>query len=129
MASNGSFPLEIARTKPYGYSLFNLDIFAGITRILQKHNPQAAAITVDGKNLEKGIDFMFPYVVDKTKWPYEKDVMYWDNWPIAHPFLLFGVLDFQREDLLNAWLKLPLDYSELEVRRNSPMRHPLIWIL
>ena len=59
----------------------------------------------------------------------EKDVMYWDNWPIAHPFLLFGALDFQREDLLNAWLKLPLDYSELEVRRNSPMRHPLIWIL
>lgn len=129
MASNGSFPLEIERTKPYGYSLFNLDIFAGITRILQKHNSQAAEITVDGKNLEKGIDFMFPYVVDKTKWPYEKDVMYWDNWPIAHPFLLFGALDFQREDLLNTWLKLPLDYSELEVRRNSPMRHPLIWIL
>ncbi|MVZ64735.1 DUF4982 domain-containing protein [Sphingobacterium sp. DK4209] len=129
MADNGSFPLELARTKPYGYSLFNLDIFAGITRILQKHSPNIARLTADGKNLEKGIDFMYPYIVDKAKWSYPQDVMYWDNWPIAHSFLLFGAQDYQREDLLAAWMKLPLNYSELEVRRNSPMRHPLLWIL
>src|SRR5207245_5478663 len=33
MAADGSFPLEIARTKPYGYSLFNLDAMATIAQI------------------------------------------------------------------------------------------------
>ena len=28
IAADGSFPLELRRTKPYGYSLFNLDAFA-----------------------------------------------------------------------------------------------------
>ena len=28
IAANGSFPLELARTKPYGYCLFNLDAMA-----------------------------------------------------------------------------------------------------
>lgn len=30
MAADGSFPLELERTKPYGYSLFNLDAMATI---------------------------------------------------------------------------------------------------
>src|SRR5262245_2805016 len=34
IAADGSFPLEIARTKPYGYSLFNLDAMATICQIL-----------------------------------------------------------------------------------------------
>src|SRR3546814_8211733 len=34
MAEDGSFPLELERTKPYGYSLFNLDAMATICQIL-----------------------------------------------------------------------------------------------
>ena len=34
MAADGSFPRELKRTKPYGYSLFNLDAMATICRIL-----------------------------------------------------------------------------------------------
>ena len=34
MAEDGSFPLELKRTKPYGYSLFNLDAMATICHIL-----------------------------------------------------------------------------------------------
>ena len=36
MAPDGSFPLELARTKPYGYSLFNLDAMATICQILDR---------------------------------------------------------------------------------------------
>jgi len=40
MAPNGSFPLEIKRTKPYGYSLFNLDAMVTLASVLstQKEN-------------------------------------------------------------------------------------------
>jgi hypothetical protein len=34
MAADGSFPLELERTKPYGYSLFNLDAMAMICQVL-----------------------------------------------------------------------------------------------
>ena len=33
MAANGSFPLELARTKPYSYSLFDLDMLAMVCQI------------------------------------------------------------------------------------------------
>jgi hypothetical protein len=34
IAADGSFPLELRRTKPYGYSLFNLDAMATLCQIL-----------------------------------------------------------------------------------------------
>src|SRR5438046_3976280 len=34
IAPNGSFPLELARTKPYGYSLFNLDAMTAVCQIV-----------------------------------------------------------------------------------------------
>jgi hypothetical protein len=34
IAADGSFPLEMSRTKPYGYSLFNLDAMSTICQIL-----------------------------------------------------------------------------------------------
>jgi hypothetical protein len=73
MAENGSFPLEIRRTKPYGYSLFNLDAFMTAAEILSDENHNLYQFsTPDGKNLELGAEFLFPYVEDKSKWPYER---------------------------------------------------------
>ncbi len=55
MAENGSFPLELERTKPYGYSLFNLDAFMTCAEILSDENHDLYAYTTpDGKNLENG---------------------------------------------------------------------------
>ncbi|MBD1431993.1 alginate lyase family protein [Sphingobacterium sp. DN00404] len=128
MADNGSFPLELERTKPYGYSLFNLDVFSGINYILKEHEPNLPSVHIGEKSLKKGIQFMVPYVEDKTLWHYGEDVMYWNNWPIAHPFLLLGCVMFEQPQWLHLWGRLPLDYSEQEVRRNSPIRHPLLWM-
>jgi len=128
MADDGSFPLELERTKPYGYSLFNLDVFSGMNYILKEHKPTLPSIHIGEKSLKKGIQFMLPYVQDKNLWRYGEDVMYWDNWPIAHPFLLLGSVMFEQPQWLQLWGQLPLDYSEQEVKRNSPIRHPLLWL-
>jgi hypothetical protein len=34
MAADGSFPQELARTKPFGYSLFHLDVMTGLAAAL-----------------------------------------------------------------------------------------------
>ncbi len=38
MACDGSFPQELRRTKPYGYSLFNLDAMTMVCLILSDKN-------------------------------------------------------------------------------------------
>ena len=130
MAENGSFPLELERTKPYGYSLFNLDAFMTAAEILsdESHNLYAYK-TADGKNLELGAEFMYPYVKNKSKWPYEPDVMYWDEWPVRHPFLLFAGRAYNHPEYIELWKKLEGYPETQEVIRNLPIRNSLIWLL
>lgn len=129
MAADGSFPLELARTKPYGYSIFNLDAMSMICQILSvKDDNLWNYETTDGKSIKKGIAFLYPFVADKTKWPYPKDVMYWENWPVAQPFLLMGANAYQNNNWLNTWKTLEHEPKVEEVIRNLPIRNPLIWL-
>ncbi|MGB3151915.1 MAG: alginate lyase family protein [Maribacter sp.] len=129
MAKDGSFPKELARTKPYGYSLFNLDAMAGLAQLLSdKEENFFQYNSTNSRNLEAGIEFIHEYVKDKTLWPYQKDVMYWNDWPTKHPFLLFGGLQLNNEDYVNTWKKLPEIPNKSEILRNMPVRYPLLWV-
>jgi hypothetical protein len=129
MAVDGSFPLEIKRTKPYGYSIFNLDAMVMLCQILSTEKDKLWRFeTADGKSIQKGIGYLFPYVDNKNAWPFKKDIMYWDNWPVAQPFLVFGSLAFKEKAWLKTWIRLDHNPKEQEVIRNLPVRHPYIWI-
>jgi hypothetical protein len=128
MAVDGSFPQELRRTKPYGYSIFNLDALTMICQILStKQDNLWSYETPDGKSIRKGIEFLFPYIADKSKWPFARDVMYWDDWPVAQPFLVFGSQAFGQHQWLEIWKRLDHHPKVEEVIRNLPVRHPLIW--
>jgi len=129
MAADGSFPLELKRTKPFGYSLFNLDAMSTICQLLSTPDDNLWAYqTPDGKTIREGIDFLYPYIADKSKWPYAHDVMYWKEWPVAQPSLLFGANAFNDEQWFDTWRRLEHDPQTEEVIRNLPVRHPLIWM-
>jgi len=129
MADDGSFPQELRRTKPYGYSLFNLDAMTMVCLILSdKNNDLINYQTPDGKSLLKGIEFFYPFVADKGKWTINQDVMYWDNWPVAHPFLVFGANSFGDRSWFETWKSLDHFPSNEEVTRNLPVRNPVIWM-
>jgi hypothetical protein len=130
MAENGSFPLELARTKPYGYALFNLDAMTTICQVLSDNEDNLwNYISPNGRTMKMGIQFMYPFIADKTKWTYPKDVMYWDEWPIAHPALIFGFKNYAQKDWFKTWKKLEHFPQTEEVVRNLPVRHPLIWVM
>jgi len=129
MEVDGSFPREIKRTKPYGYSIFNLDAMATLCQIVStKDDNLWNYTTADGKSIRKGITFLHPYIQEKSKWPYAKDVMYWDEWPVAQPFLVFAANAYANKDLLNTWKGLDHQPKVDEVIRNLPIRNPLIWL-
>jgi hypothetical protein len=128
MAEDGSFPLELRRTKPYGYSLFNLDAFATVCRLLSRPGDDLFAFTLpDGRGMRRALEHMLPYVKDKARWPHTRDVMYFDEWPVRHPSLLFGGLALGEARYLELWRRLPPPSTTEEVLRNLPIRHPLLW--
>ena len=129
MAEDGSFPLELKRTKPYGYSIFNLDAMGMLCQVLSTPQDNLWNYkTEEGKSIRKGIEFLHAYITAKNKWPYPPDVMYWNEWPVAQPFLFFGAIACHREDWFDTWKKLEHDPGVEEVIRNLPIRHPIIWV-
>jgi hypothetical protein len=136
MAPDGSFPLELARTKPYGYSLFNLDAMATICQILD--GPAATRPRddrrlwtfelPDGRGLRKALAFMAPFIEDKSRWTHPRDVQYFGEWPMRHPSLLFAGLALDQRQYLALWNTLKADSDAEEVVRNFFIRQPLLWV-
>jgi len=128
LAADGSFPLELARTKPYSYSLFNLDAMATICQILSTASDNLWTFSLpDGRGMGRALAFMAPYIRDKSRWPYARDVEYDDEWPMRQASLLFGGLALNRPDDVALWKTLKADSSVDEVVRNLFIRQPVLW--
>ncbi len=129
MNIDGGFPEELSRTKPYSYSLFVLDLMAGIALINSSPDDDLWRFELaDGRSMQRGIEFLAPYVADQEAWPYAEDIQYWDDWPVRHPFLLYGGLALDRCDWLSLAMQQPADSEVYEVKRNWPIRYPLLWL-
>ncbi len=132
MAAEGSFTLELKRTKPYGYSIFQADNVATLCVLLSTPQEDFWHLKLpDGRTPKLAIDFIYPYLADKNKWLTDgrrKDVMHWDDWPARQPCLLFAYAAFGDEKYLALWKKSDADPADLEVRRNIAITQPLLWI-
>jgi hypothetical protein len=128
-AADGSFPLELARTKPYGYSLFNLDAMAILAQTLTtpEDNPWTWRLP-DGRGMARAVAYMYPFIADKSKWTKPPDVMYFQEWPVRQPSLLFAGLALGKPEYLDLWKRLDADPTVDEVIRNWPVRQPVLWV-
>ena len=129
MAPDGGFPQETRRTKPYAYSLFNLEAMAGIAQLLSSPADDLWRFTLpDGRGLGRGMAFMVPFMRDPARWPYPKDVMYDSEWPMRQSSLLFAGIALGEPGYLALWSTLPADSDVEEVIRNFFIRQPVLWV-
>jgi len=132
MAADGSFPRELARTKPYGYSTFQLDNMATLCQVLSTPTDNLWQFELtDGRGIRKAMAFMYPYLLDKNKWLKDgrnKDIQAWDDWPARQPSLLFAGLALGDQKYLSLWRSLPADPINDEVRRNIAISEPVLWV-
>lgn len=129
MAPDGSFPRELGRTKPYGYSLFNLEAMATICQILSTPEDDLWTFELpDGRGMRKAMAYMVPYIRDKKSWPKPPDVMYDQYWPMRQASLLFAGVSLKDPSYLQLWSSLPSDSDVEEVVRNFFIRQPLLWM-
>ena len=126
---DGRQPLELARTKPYAYSLFNLDVLTTSAWLLSEREGELIRWeTADGRSVAGAIAFMAPYIADKTRWPFQQDIEYFGDFPVRQPSLLFGGKAMRRDEWIALWNRLDPDPKVGEVVRNFPVRQPLLWL-
>lgn len=129
IAPDGRLPRELARTKPYSYSLFDMDVLCGIAQSLStKSDDLWSFATPDGRSLRKLMAFMYPYIKDRRAWPFAHDVEHFDDFPVRNPALLFAGLAYGQENYIALWKTLNPDPVVPEVIRNFPIRQPLLWM-
>jgi hypothetical protein len=129
MFQDGSFPLEMRRTKPYGYALFQLDQLATVAQILSTPGDNLFTFTLaDGRSLRKAVDYMYPFIADKSRWTLPRDVMFFEYWPVRHASLIFAGLACREARYIELWKKLPADPVLTEIQRNMPVRYPSLWV-
>jgi hypothetical protein len=129
IASDGSLPLELRRTKPYGYCLFNLDVMATVCQILSTPDDNLFRFALpDGRGFATAMGYMFPFIADKNAWTHAHDVQYWNDWPVRQPSLLFAGLALEKPEYFQVWQRLNPDPSVPEIIRNYPIRQPLLWV-
>jgi hypothetical protein len=129
MAVDGSFPKELARTKPYSYSIFNFDVMAGLCQSLKGLTPDPCTFQLsDGRGLSKAAEFIYPYLKDKSAWKWAKDVEHFDSLPVRSPGLLFAGIASHEQTYIDLWKTLNPDPADKEIIRNYPIRQPLLWV-
>jgi len=129
MAMDGSFPRELARTKPYSYSIFNFDVMACLCQSLKGLSPDPTSFHLaDGRGLCKAAEFIYPYTKDKSTWKWAKDVEHFDSLPVRSPGLLFSGVACHERKYIDLWKTLNPDPADKEIIRNYPIRQPLLWV-
>jgi hypothetical protein len=129
IAADGRFPEELRRTKPYGYSLFNLEAMATVCQILSSPSDNLWTFALpDGRGIARAVEYMYPYIKDKKSWPLKPDVMYDAEWPMRQSSLLFAGQAFSNSVYVDLWKTLKADSTVDEVIRNYFIRQPVLWV-
>jgi Alginate lyase len=127
--ARGAFPRELARTKPYSYSIFNFDVMAGLCQSLKGLSPDPPSFHLaDGRGLCKATDFIYPYLKDKSAWKWARDVEHFDALPVRSPGLLFSGIACHEQKYIDLWRTMNPDPTDKEIIRNYPIRQPLLWV-
>ena len=126
LAEDGSFPLELKRTRPYWYSIFTVENMVLLAQVISTDDDNLYEYErADGRSLKKAIYFITPYMIDKSSWPMEPDVEKWEYAPLAEAFLVLAGKAYGDDTLIDLYDSLPdvVDMN-VELERNVPVFIP-----
>jgi Alginate lyase len=70
---DGSQPLELARTKAWGYSNGNLDGLMWLARLAENVDVDLWNYqTKDGRSIRRALEYLYPFAVGEGKWTYQQ---------------------------------------------------------
>jgi hypothetical protein len=129
MHADGTFPRELVSSAPYRDSLFNLDMMAGVCHLLSTRFDSVWNYSLeDGPGMRSAIAFHFPFIADRSMWPYRADADHFKELPARRASLLFAARAYERPEYAALWKTLPPDPPSPAILRTVPIHQPLLWI-
>jgi hypothetical protein len=128
--ADGSFPHELPSATPYRDSLFNLDLLAAVCQLLSTRFDSVWEYELeDGPGMRSAIAYHFPFIENRTAWPFRADIVHFDQLPGRRASLLFTARAYQRPEYAALWKQLPPDPPTLDILRTLPIHQPLLWVV
>ncbi len=129
VAADGRLPLELENARPYGYTLFAMDLLCTLAQTLSTSGDNLFTFALaDGRGLRKVVATMAPFIRDKNIWPYSYDRQYFSDLPVRQPGLLFAGLAYSEPEYLSLWKTLEPEPKVAAVLRMYPARQPVLWV-
>jgi Alginate lyase len=129
LSPNGSFPLEIRRTRPYNYSIFNLNVLGITCQLLSTPNNNLWRYsTKAGQGLAQAFKFHYPFLADKSCWSFARDITRFELLPVRILSLMFAGAMLEEQSYLELWMRLDATPTDMEVIRNFPRQQPVLWL-
>ena len=129
IAEDGSFPNELTSSTPYRDSLFNLDLMAAVCQLLSTRFESLWEVELDdGPGMRSAIAYHFPFIADRSMWPFRADAQHFNQLPARRVSLLLTARAYQRPEYAALWKTLPPDPAEPSILRTLPIHQPLLWV-
>jgi hypothetical protein len=129
MKADGTFPQELVSATPYRDSLFNLDMMAGVCHLLSTRFDSVWDYSLeDGPGMRSAIAYHFPFIADRSTWPFKADTQDFKELPGRRASLLLAAHAYERPEYAAVWKTLPADPASPEIQRTMPIRQPLLWV-
>ncbi|HEV2619190.1 MAG TPA: alginate lyase family protein [Acidobacteriaceae bacterium] len=129
MRGDGTFPQELASPNPYRDSLFNLDMMAGVCHLLSTRLDALWNYSLqDGPGMRSAIAFHFPFIADRSAWPYRADAEHFKELPARRASLLLAARAYERPEYAALWKTLPADPPSAAILRTLPIHQPVLWV-
>ncbi len=102
---DGSQPLEMARTKGFSYSVFNLRALMELATLGERADVKMWDFhTADGRSIRHALDFLLPYAAGEKKWEHQQITEFKPQELV--PSLLKAAVKFQSQDYEKAAQKI-----------------------
>jgi hypothetical protein len=103
---DGRQPLELERTKAWGYSNMNLDGLMQLARLAENVDVDLWAYkTKEGRSIRAALEYLYPYAIEGRRWPYQQIEGF--NAKSFFPLMRRAAIHYQDQKFLAAEAKVP----------------------